>query len=507
MGSQKPNGDTGKDISDRARKEKEMRITMIHVSSTLSSDGGRLISALLKREGHSVKSVFLARSKPHVYEEKELEPLNDVLKESDLVMIGVYSSYAIRAVQVTAFVRKRYPGMKVIWGGPHCISVPELALRYADGTCFSEGDEAVPEMVRRMEAGEDYSTIPNMAFNLNGNLIINRILDPFTDLDGLPFYDYDFEDQFLLNQGLFPMTPEIFRERSSGYPYFIPTYYFTTSRGCPHKCTYCNNRRYIDMFGHNPLRFQSVERVIVELEHIFSRLGFFELVAFGDDDFFLRPKRQIREFAEKFRKRIGLPFGLAVSANTYDREKMELLLEAGLRFIQMGVQSGSQRTLDDVYDRSIKISKTKEVVRQIAPYHRTHGLDFLLDFIVDNPYETRDDIIETYRYLVDLPLHVMVNFFYLVFFPGTPIYERALRDGLIRPFDERAFRFYIHSKVQYQKNYETFLILLERYLRRRSSLRARIPQAMLHMLGSQILRRMSSLLPESFYGYMSGVVQ
>jgi anaerobic magnesium-protoporphyrin IX monomethyl ester cyclase len=484
-----------------------MRIALINVSSTLTSDGCRLISALLKRTGHSVKSVFLARSEPRVYGEKELEPLDDILKESDLVMIGVYSSYAIRAVHVTAFVRKRYPGMKVIWGGPHCISAPEESLRYADGVCFSEGDEAVPEMVRRMEAGEDYLTSPNMAFNLNGTTIINRTLDPFTDLDGLPFYDYEFEDQFLLNRGLFPMSPERFRERSAGYPYYIPTYYFTTSRGCPHKCAYCNNCRYVAMFGRNPMRFHRVERVIVELEHILSRLDFFKMVGFGDDDFFMRPKRQIREFAEKYKKRIGLPYGVAVSANTYDREKMELLLEGGLRFIQMGVQSGSQRILDEVYDRNIKVSKTKEVVRQIAPYHRSHGLDFLLDFILDNPYETRDDIIETYRYLVDLPLHVMVNIFFLAFFPGTPIYERALRDGVIRPFDEKAFRFYIKSKVQYQKNYETFLILLERYLRRRSSLRTHIPGAMLDMLGSQILRRMSSLLPGSFYAYLSGVVQ
>ncbi|MEW6665578.1 MAG: radical SAM protein [Thermodesulfobacteriota bacterium] len=484
-----------------------MRIALINVSSTLTSDGCRLISALLKRAGHSVKSVFLARSEPHDYGEEELEPLNDVLKLSDLVMIGVYSSYAIRAAQVTTFVRKRYPGMKVIWGGPHCISVPELGLRHADGICFSEGDEAVVEMVRSMEAGEDYLCTPNMAFRLDGSTSINKTLEPFTDLDGLPFYDYEFEDQFLLNRGLLPMTEERFRERSAGYPYYIPTFYFTTSRGCPHKCAYCNNCRYVAMFGRNPMRFHSVERVIRELEHTLGHLGFFKMVGFGDDDFFMRPRGQIREFAEKYKKRIGLPFGVALSANTYDREKMESLMEGGLRFVQMGVQSGSQRVLDEIYARNIKISKTREVVRQISPYHSTHGLDFLLDFIVDNPYETGDDIIETYRYLVDLPLHVMVNIFFLAFFPGTPIYERALRDGVIRPFDEKAFRFYIKSKVQYQKNYETFLILLERYLRRRPGLRACIPRAVLRMLGSGALRRMSGLLPESFFAYLSAAVQ
>ena len=484
-----------------------MRIVLVNVSSTLTSDGCRLVSALLKRAGHTVKSVFMARSEPHAYAEWELEPLEGILKSSDLVMVGVYSSYALRAVQVTDFVRRKCPGMNVVWGGPHCISVPELGLRHADGICFSEGDEAVVELVRRMEAGEDYRKTPNMAFRKDGTLVVNEILPPFSDLDSLPYYDYDLDDQFLLNRGLVQMTRERFRERAAGYPYYIPTYYFTTSRGCPHQCSYCNNCRYVAMLGRNPMRFHSVERVIRELESTLQRLDFFRIVGFGDDDFFMRPKRDIARFAEQYRKRIGLPFGVAVSANTYHREKMELLLEGGLKFIQMGVQSGSQRVIDEVYQRGIRVRKTRQVVEQIASYRASHHLDFLLDFIVDNPYETREDIMETYRYIVDLPLHVKVNVFLLSFFPGTPIYERALEDEIIEPFDEKAFRFYIKGRVQYQKNYETFLILLERYLRRRGRVRKRVPRALLLLMGGRFFRGLGRLLPPSAYASLSGFVQ
>jgi len=484
-----------------------MKIALFNVSSTLTSDGCRLVSALLKRAGHSVKTVFMARSEPHAYTERELEPLEEILKTVELVMIGVYSSYALRAVQVTEFVRRKCPGVKVIWGGPHCISVPELGLRHADGICFSEGDEAVIELLRRMEEGGDYLTTPNMAFRKNGTHVVNEILPPFSDLDSLPHYDYDMENHFLLNQGLFQMTKERFKKRSAGYPYYVPTYYFTTSRGCPHSCSYCNNCRYVAMLGRNPMRFHSVGRVIRELETTLNHLDFFRIVGFGDDDFFMRPKRDIIEFAEQYRKRIGLPFGVAVSANTYHAEKMEMLLEGGLKFIQMGVQSGSQRVIDHVYQRGIKISKTKQVVGQIASYRSSHDLDFLLDFIVDNPYETREDIVETYRYVVDLPLHVMVNIFLLAFFPGTPIYERALKDGIIEPFDEKAFRFYIKGKVQYQKNYETFLILLERYLRRRVHIRRHVPRAFLHLMASRLIRGLSRILPESIYVSLSALVQ
>jgi radical SAM superfamily enzyme YgiQ (UPF0313 family) len=484
-----------------------MRIVLINVSSTLTSDGCRLVSALLKRAGHTVRSVFMARSEPLAYAERELEPLEVLLKDCDLVLVGVYSSYALRAVQVTEFVRRKCPGMSVIWGGPHCISVPELGLRHADGICFSEGDEAVVELVRRMEAGEDHLSTPNMAFRGNGAPVVNEVLPPFSDLDGLPFYDYDLGDQFLLNRGLSQMTRERFRERASGYPYYTPTLYFTTSRGCPHSCSYCNNCRYTAMLGRNPMRFHSVERVIREMEAILQRLDFFGLVGFGDDDFFMRPRREIAEFAEKYRKRIGLPFGVAVSANTYHREKLELLLEGGLRFIQMGVQSGSQRVIDDVYQRGIRVDRTRQVVARIASHQDSRPLDFLLDFIVDNPYETREDIVETYRYIVDLPPRVKVNIFLLAFFPGTPIYERALEDGYIEPFDEKASRFYIKGRLQYQRNYETLLILLERYLRRRKALRRRLPPPLRHLMAGRLLRGLGRLLPGSAYASLGGRLQ
>ena len=117
--------------------------------------------------------IFLSRTEPLDYEPEELEPLSDILKESELVLVAVYSSYAIRAIQVTEFVHRKFPGMKVIWGGPHCISVPEFGLRYADGVCFSEGDQAVVELVNKVEADENYLNTPNMAFNVNGLNIVN----------------------------------------------------------------------------------------------------------------------------------------------------------------------------------------------------------------------------------------------------------------------------------------------------------------------------------------------
>jgi radical SAM superfamily enzyme YgiQ (UPF0313 family) len=484
-----------------------MRITLINVTGRLSSDGSRLISALLKTNGHAVSSVFLSRTEPLLYDRSELERLDCLLSNTDLVMVSVYSSYAVRAIQVTDYIHKRHPDTPVFWGGPHCISVPDLCLLHADGVCFSEGDEAVATLVDAMADGKDWKATPNFAFRTNGAIVKNRVLPPFRELDTLPYYDFTLADHFLLDGTLSPLTAEALKNRLAGYPYRIPIMYFMTSRGCPHNCSYCNNCRYTTLWGRTPIRFHGVQRVIDELDYQLKQLGFIEFVGFGDDDFFVRPLGELELFAELYKKRIGLPFGVAVSARTWSTRKAEVLLDAGLSMVQMGVQSGSQRILDEVYNRKLRIEKVRSAREEAERYTRTRGLRLHLDFIIDNPYETRDDVIATYRWILGTPWDVKLNIFFLAYFPGTPLYERALADGFIRPYSQRAFRPYTRSKLRYQKNWETFLVLLVRFLRLTVKRRSTALRILLEFLGGRPVRLVMSLLPASLFAALSRGLQ
>ncbi len=483
-----------------------MRIALINVSGRLSTEGSRLISALLKRDGHTVKFIFLPRKSPLLYALEEIQALDEVIKEVDLIMIAIYSLFAPRAVQVTKFIRNHYPGMMVIWGGPHCISAPKLSLRYADGVCFAEGDQAVVDLVNKLERGLEFIDTPNMAFNINGKQIINDVLPPFEDLDALPYPDYDTEDHYLLDRGLFPMTKELFVKHMTRYPFGKPTLWVLTSRGCPHRCSYCNNCRYISMYGRNPIRFRSVDSFISELQNSLKHQDCFERVGFGDDDFFMRSKPQLEEFSLKYKRKIDLPFIVAASANTYSREKLEILLDAGIKVIQVGVQSGSQRVLTEVFDRRVSVSKTLKVMREIDTYYESHGLRLILDFIIDIPYENETDILDTYFYLLDVPQRVRVNVFVLTFFPGSPIYERALRDGYIEPFSMNAFRNYFSRNIMFQNNYATLLIVFSQLLRYLKVLRY-VPKWFLKALGLSPLRAVANLFPRNFYAFLIKIIR
>ncbi len=482
-----------------------MEIVLISVSGRLACDGSRLISSLLKKAGHKITNVYLARREPD-YELPELEKLNEILENTDLVMMAVYSNYVGRAIRISNLVHQRFPGLKVVWGGPHCIAIPEMSLKYADIVCFSEGDEAVVDLVARLDKGQDYFDIPNMAFNVNGSYVINKVLPPYSALDSLPYYDYSLDNQFLLDEELLPLTIEMVKGLTEQYPFYVPTAYFLTSRGCPHECSYCNNCRYVSMFGKNVMRFYSVDRVLDEISHTLRSLPFIEFIVFGDDDFLARPQKQIEAFAARYKKEIGLPFGAAASARTYKKGKMEILLDHGLTTFNIGVQSGSQRVLDEVYNRKISVAKTREVISEIAPYTRTRDLTVIVDFIIDNPYETTDDIVQTYNFLLDLPPRFKPNLFFLSFYPGTPIYERAIKDGFTKESDVEVFRSYTGSSVRYQKNYETFLVLLLRIAKLHPKLQ-RIPKWVFRFLGSSPVRKLASLLSDSVYEKGSNALQ
>jgi radical SAM superfamily enzyme YgiQ (UPF0313 family) len=480
-----------------------MRVALVSVNAFIPCDGFRLVLALLRRDGHEVTVVSMPRAAPQICTGYELRQLGRVVESAELVLIGVYSASSARAIQVTDHLRALRPDRKIVWGGPHCVASPEGCLRQADGVCFAEGDAALPLFVRRLAGGDPaWIETPNFAFRAPEAPRINPVLPPTADLDALPFYDYSFDNEFVLDGALEPVGTNVLNRYLPVHPFMIPTATFLTSRGCPHHCAYCNNCRYTALHGGPvPIRRQSVGRFMDEVVHTLARLPFVERVLFGDDDFLIRPAAELETFAERYRKTVGLPFAVCLSANTYRRHKLDILLDAGLKIAQIGVQSGSQRVLDEVYGRGVRVEKARQVIAETAPVLAARGGRVLCDAIVDNPYETESDVLATYRLLVDLPHEAFTEIFSLVFLPGTPLYERALADGFIRPFDPSAFREYTSRAALYQVNYPLLLIRLLETLRE-ERVHRRVPRRFLHALAARPVVRLMRRVPRPVMGWM-----
>jgi radical SAM superfamily enzyme YgiQ (UPF0313 family) len=342
-----------------------------------------------------------------------------------------------------------------------------------------------------------------MAFNDGGKQIINGVLPPFKDLDSLPFHDFSVENSFIIDRDILPLTKDLIRSFFPTYPWgrTRPVFFILTSRGCPHQCSYCNNCKYISLFGRNSLRHRSVSHFMAELESSLEYLDFFDKVFFSDDDFFARPMSDLEAFVARYKETVGLPFNVCASANTFRKAKLEVLLDGGLQTVTVGLQSASQRVLDDVYNRKVKVAKVDQVVKEFAPYlERNPHLDLHLDAIYDNPYETEEEVTKTYRFLVNVPKRVWVNLYPLTLVVGTPLYDRAVEDGLLDPSDEKTVM-HFGRKIRYHANYPTFLLLVFRELQL-FGVKRFVPRFVLRCLASRPCVRLASVLPGSFFRFL-----
>ncbi len=110
-------------------------------------------------------------------------------------------------------------------------------------------------------------------------------------------------------------------------------------------------------------------------------------------------------------------------------EKMKSAVEAGLHRLEIGIQSINDQTNWGIYGRA---GLKKDVVRAInivAPYRYKVTLNF--DIIIDNPWESEESVLETLRFMFEIPKPCFFAIFSLLPFPGTSLYDKGQADGTL----------------------------------------------------------------------------
>ncbi len=145
----------------------------------------------------------------------------------------------------------------------------------------------------------------------------------------------------------------------------------------------------------------------------------------------------MRQFAEEYSTKIGMPFDVLASPLQTTPRKMDILVKAGLWRVRMGVESGSERTKKEIYNRPMSNKVVKKAALAINKHPQVVSFFFV---IISNPYEEKEDLVDTIRFLADLPSPYFMQAFDLVFFPGSVLYDRAVRDGIISGKQDSGYR-------------------------------------------------------------------
>lgn len=401
--------------------------------------GVRGLSSFIESRGHTCRLVFLTpplektsartfKFKP--FSQHLLDSVKDACRDADLIGLSLLSFYYDYGVQLTDYLKKNLD-IPIIWGSYHAMGQIEDSLHHADLVCVGEGEYPLAELLDKLAAGESYSEVPNLAYMQNGEIQRNEIIPLIQNLDELPFLDYRLDTHFVLN----PFTDEISRfERSHAMKLFQigplvqmkRFYYYKSfiSRGCPYECAYCCESMIHDLYrGQKQMRRRSPENFALEMEQVRKTLDFIEAITFSDDSFSEASDEEIEHFSEVYKKRVGLPFTAQFNPLSLNKRKIEALIDAGLQHMSVGIQSGARNT-KILYRRNIANERIMKTAMDINSFSG-RVLPPEYHFIVDNPWETTEDLIETIDFIQKLPRPRTVIASSLVLYPGTRLYERA----------------------------------------------------------------------------------
>jgi radical SAM superfamily enzyme YgiQ (UPF0313 family) len=170
-----------------------------------------------------------------------------------------------------------------------------------------------------------------------------------------------------------------------------------------------------------------VDSVIAELVQEKSRNPGLRMISIYDDSFPMSVP-WLREFAEKYRNSINLPYWCFAYPTTLTREKIGLLVRSGCNNICIGCQSFSSRTLQ-LYKRNTDLARLQEVLAHLREY----PVNVQIDLISFNPLESEEDKRTTFDFLLALEKNTPFNaqphrqwhlsISRLVLFPHTEIYD------------------------------------------------------------------------------------
>lgn len=394
---------------------------VLNIPYAIEPHGVMLLSAICRQHGHEVQLILL-KKEDLVARVRKWNP--------DVVAYSVIGSELDAFKQADARLRQELAasGQRVfrIMGGPHPTFAPRvLDDMQLDAICQGDGERAFPALLSRLANNESLEGIPNIALTSEGAPIREKLSGE--ELDQLPYADRE------IYYNAVPYIPQ------TGLRSFI------AGRGCPFLCTFCYNHVYNKMFsGCGPIiRRRSVENLLQEIEMVRDKYPPVRFIRFFDDTFSFHVDDWLIEFAEKYPKRIGIPFYCLMRANTFTEEAARLLKSAGCYTVAMAVEAGTEHVRNDILNRNL----SDEEMRRAFDLSRKYRLRTYGNTMVGIPGTTLKDDFESLEFTRSLGLTVPT---FSVCSPsrGTKLASLAIEKGYLDADADLLTRFSAESPLK-----------------------------------------------------------
>lgn len=388
-------------------------ITHSHYSTGL---GVASISAYLRRHGFTTDLICYKSELPG-------DALVERVRRADPTAVGFHgSSSGFWAMhQLSAVIRREFPRVFQIYGGPHATLQPEILLAAPDldAVCVSLGEEPSLHLLEQLRAGRDGTRIAGLwvASGTGEERVVRQN----------PQQEWPDDADILLGLDHALFLNEL--ERFDDFDRAEHNLEIMLSQGCPHSCALCSNRALREAQGGRFLR-SSVGASIDVLQKALAATGLHRIEF--HDEILTVDKAWFREFIGRHASEVAVPFWCNLPAGAFDEEDVRALKLTGVQRVFLGLESGNDLVRNAVLKKAITRRQLEDSVRWLKEY----GVPVVTQNLFGVPSQTPGMFIDTIRMNASLRLEFMILSVFHPY-PGSEIEETCREQGLL-PDGERS---------------------------------------------------------------------
>ena len=363
-----------------------------------------LIASLLRDRGHEIR--LIDQTAERLSTEALIARLQAEGFEPSLVLV-CSSTPTLDADAAEAAKLKAAFSAPLVSFGPHASAAPRESMERApvfDAMIVGEPEDAALALVQ-LASLDQADGIPSLTIRRNGVVMPHRTLGSYTDFGTMPYPAWD----------LLPL--ERYRLPLENTRYLI----VETSRGCPYSCDFC----VAPVHQGHKFRERSAVSLVDEIEEGKKRFGISHFYLWGDT-VTLNAKSFGQFCDELIARNLDIRwFGNGRADNLTNPEFVDRLARSGCWMLSLGIESES----DDVRRDMMKKLEREKIKAAIQNLRRARIKSFAF-FIFGYPGDTPESIDRTARFACEIDPD-FANFYPAVPYPGTEMYTKCKRDGLL----------------------------------------------------------------------------
>ena len=305
-------------------------------------------------------------------------------------------------------IKQRF-GAPMFCFGPHASTAPAQSMArvpQVDGMFVGEPEEGIQQLAA-LDSLEKLGDITSLTWRRDGIVMPHRAQGSYAGFLNMPFPAWDLLDQKSYS---LPLVDK---------PYVI----VETSRGCPYTCDFC----VAPIHQGHKFRERSAKTLVSEIERAYRELGV-EFFYLWGDTVTLNVKSFTAFCDELIARQLPIQwFGNARADNLTDPAFVHRLRRAGCWMLALGIESESDAVRKDMAKRL----ERQKIMTAFANM-RQAGIKSFAFFILGYPGDTKETMDRTIDYAIELEPD-FANFYPAVPYPGTELYEKCVRGGLLTP--------------------------------------------------------------------------